>query len=49
MTPPDRATRLSVLRVRVYRIDAATGLLSYASGPVSVPTPVCVLMRTAGP
>jgi len=33
----------------VYRIDAATGLLSYASGPVSVPKPVCVLMRKAGP
>jgi 6-phosphogluconolactonase len=32
-----------------YRIDAATGLLSYASGPVSVPKPVCVLMRKAGP
>ena len=28
----------------VYRIDAATGLLSYASGPVSVPKPVCVRM-----
>jgi 6-phosphogluconolactonase len=30
--------------VWVYRIDAATGLLSYASGPVSVPKPVCVRM-----
>ena len=28
----------------VYRIDAATGLLSVAAGPVSVPKPVCVLM-----
>ena len=28
----------------VYRIDTATGLLSYASGPVTVPKPVCVLM-----
>jgi len=35
--------------VWVYRIDAATGLLSYASGPVSVPKPVCVRMRKAGP
>ena len=33
----------------VYRIDPATGLLSHASGPVSVPKPVCVLMRTTGP
>ena len=32
----------------VYRIDATTGLLAYASGPVSVPKPVCVLMRKAG-
>lgn len=30
--------------VWAYRIDAATGLLSYASGPVSVPKPVCVRM-----
>jgi len=28
----------------VHRIDAKTGLLSYASGPVSVPKPVCVRM-----
>jgi 6-phosphogluconolactonase len=31
--------------VWVYRIDAATGLLAHASGPVSVPKPVCVRMR----
>jgi 6-phosphogluconolactonase len=30
--------------VWVHRIDAATGLLSYASGPAYVPKPVCVLM-----
>jgi len=33
----------------VYRIEPATGLLSYASGPISVPKPVCVRMRKAGP
>jgi 6-phosphogluconolactonase len=51
----DRSGRFLVVAHRdsdsvwVYRIDTATGLLSYASGPVSVPKPVCVLMRTIGP
>jgi 6-phosphogluconolactonase len=35
--------------VRAYRIDPATGLLSYASGPVTVPRAVCVLMGKTAP